>query len=560
MIGPRRILRLVRIQLVMLRNGVDDVVLAAPMFRPLRFLVIFMPWRWVRRKVPRGVRVRRALEELGPIFVKLGQILSTRQDLLPPDVASELARLQDRVPPFPHEDARRIVERTYGCAIEEVFAHFDDTPLASASIAQVHSAQLHDGTEVVAKVVRPGIPAIIRRDLDLLHTAAWLAERYVPDVRRLHPVEVIREFEKNLYDELDLMREAANASQLRRNFEGSELLYVPAVYWRHTGRDVMVMERVYGLPISDVEALKAHGIDLKKLAERGTEIFFTQVFRDSFFHADMHPGNIFVDPTRPTEPRYIAIDFGIMGSLAPTDHHYLAGNFMAFFNRDYRRVAELHVESGWVPAGTRVEEFEAAIRTVCEPAFARPLHEISFAQLLLRLFQTGRRFNMEVQPQLVLLQKTLLNIEGLGRTLYPELDLWTTAKPFLERWMREELGPAAALRNVRKQLPEWSDKLPELPKRVDRGLDDLAAMRAELHRHCQEMEQLRAEVDRGNRRVYAAIAGAALIVAAALAHSGEAPEELAEVPAATWGLGGLGVAALLLALPRRRPTGRRGAQ
>ena len=553
MLGPRRFFRLSRIQLVMLRHGVDDVVLAAPIFQPLRFLVVFMPWRWVRRREPRGVRVRRALEDLGPIFVKLGQILSTRQDLLPADVAHELTRLQDRVPPFPYEDARRIVERSLGAPVEHSFARFDDRPIASASIAQVHGAQLHDGTEVVIKVVRPGIPPVIRRDLDLLYTAARLAERYVPDARRLHPVDVIREFEKNLYDELDLMREAANASQLRRNFEGSDLLYVPRVYWRYTSRDVLCMERIHGLPIGDTETLRAHGIDLKRLAERGTEIFFTQVFRDSFFHADMHPGNIFVDPTRPQEPRYIAIDFGIMGSLAPTDHHYLAGNFMAFFNRDYRRVAELHVESGWVPESTRVEEFEAAIRTVCEPAFARPLHEISFAQLLLRLFQTGRRFNMEVQPQLVLLQKTMLNIEGLGRDLYPDLDLWTTAKPFLERWMREELGPRAAMRNVRKQLPEWGEKLPELPKRIDRGLDDLASVRADLHRHCREMEELRDEVNRGNRRVYAAVAGGALIIASLLAHNGALiPEDPAAVPVLSWALGGLGVIALLLALPWRR--------
>lgn len=551
MIGPGQFYRLSRIQIAMLRHGVDEVVLATPIFRPLRFIGLFMPWRWVRRKsIPRGVRLRRALEELGPIFVKLGQILSTRRDFLPLDVAEELALLQNKVPPFPYEDARRILERSLGAPINTAFAEFNNIPIASASIAQVHGAKLHDGSKVVVKIVRPGIRSVIGHDIELLYTAARLAERYVPDARRLHPVEVIAELEKNLNDELDLMREAANASQLRRNFEGSNLLYVPAIYWHYTSRDVLVMERIEGIPVSDIETLKAHGTDLKLLAERGTEIFFTQVFSHSFFHADMHPGNVFVDPNRPHDPRYIAIDFGIMGSLSPVDHHYLAGNFMAFFNRNYRRVAELHVESGWVPENTRVDELEAAIRTVCEPIFERPLQEISFAQLLIRLFQTGRRFDMQVQPQLVLLQKTLLNVEGLGRSLYPELDLWVTAKPFLHRWMRDELGPQAVMRKMRKQFPEWGEKLPELPNRLDRGLNDLQTMRTQMQLHRQEMEQLRTELHRGNLRLYAVIAGSALVVAALLAYQGETPASFAEVPVLTWVLGGLGVVGLTLTLRR----------
>lgn len=552
MIGPGQFIRLTRIQLAMLRHGVDEVVLALPISRPLRLFGVFMPWRWMRRAtIPRGVRLRRALEELGPIFVKLGQILSTRRDFLPLDIAEELALLQNKVPPFPYEDARKIVERGLGEPVSKTFAQFNNVPIASASIAQVHGAQLYDGTEVVVKIVRPGIRSVIHHDIELLYTAARLAERYVPDARRLHPVEVIAELEKNLSDELDLLREAANASQLRRNFEDSNLLYVPAIYWRYTCRDVMVMERVDGIPVSDIDTLQAYGVNLKLLAERGTEIFFTQVFRHSFFHADMHPGNVFVDPNRPDDPRYIAIDFGIMGSLSPVDHHYLAGNFMAFFNRDYRRVAELHVESGWVPENTRVDELEAAIRTVCEPIFERPLQEISFAQLLIRLFQTGRRFDMQVQPQLVLLQKTLLNVEGLGRSLYPDLDLWVTAKPFLHSWMRDELGPQAVMRKMRKQFPEWGEKLPELPNRLDRGLNDLQTMRAQMQRHSQEMENLRADLRRSHQRMYAVIAGSALVVAALLAYQAGSAQSFAEVPLATWVLGGVGLLALGYALGRK---------
>lgn len=475
MIGPRQALRLFRINWVLLRHGLDEVILATHLFRPLRWILYLTPWYWLRRDLPAyPVRVRRTLEDLGPIFVKFGQILSTRRDLLPDDLAVELAKLQDRVPPFPGEQARALIEKAWGRPVDRVLDAFDPVPLASASIAQVHTGRLKDGTQVVVKVLRPGIQRTIAQDLGLLYTVARLAERYWKDGRRLRPVEVVAEYEKTIYDELDLQREAANASQLRRNWIGSEMLYVPEIYWDWTHPGVLVMERIYGTPVSDVARLKAQGVSMRQLGERGVEIFFTQVFRDNFFHADMHPGNIFVEPSG----RYIAIDFGIVGTLNTEDQRYLAENLLAFFERDYRRVAELHVESGWVPAGTRVDEFESAIRTVCEPIFQKPLAEISFGHFLLRLFQTARRFDMEVQPQLVLLQKTLLNIEGLGRQLYPELDLWTTAKPFMERWMRERIGLLGLLERTRRNLISVADQLPELPLVANRLLSDLEQGRA----------------------------------------------------------------------------------
>ncbi|MBF6592468.1 MAG: ubiquinone biosynthesis regulatory protein kinase UbiB, partial [Ktedonobacterales bacterium] len=404
------------INLVLVKHGLDEIILATHLFRPIRFVRYLAPWNWFRHhREPRGVRIRRALEDLGPIFVKFGQLLSTRRDLLPDDIAEELAYLQDHVPPFPSEQACAILERTYERPLAEIFHTFETRALASASIAQVHRAELHDGRKVVVKILRPNIERIIQRDLSLLYVLAELAERYWGEGRRLRPTEVVAEYDKIINDELDLMREAASASQLRRNFMDSPLLYIPEVYWDYTHRNVLVMERISGIPIGNVKAIKEAGIDLERLAEAGVEIFFTQVFRDSFFHGDMHPGNIFVSP----QGRYLAVDFGIMGTLSPQDQRYLAEDFLAFFNRDYHRVAELHIQSGWVPQDTRVEEFEAAVRSVCEPIFERPLKEISFGRLLLRLFQTARRFHMEVQPQLVLLQKTLLNIEGLGRQLYP---------------------------------------------------------------------------------------------------------------------------------------------
>ena len=460
-----RLLRLIVILWVALRFGLDEVLFGHERVRLLRVLVqrgLF----WRRLDAPRAVRLRRALETLGPIFVKFGQVLSTRRDLLPTDIADELAKLQDRVPPFASAQVRQALERNYGKRIEEVFAAFDLEATASASVAQVHLATLPDGTEAAVKILRPGIGPVIRHDLDLLYSAAGLLEWAWREGKRLKPREVVGEFEKHLEDELDLMREAANASQLRRNFAASPLLRVPEVYWDWCTSEIMVMERMHGTPVSQTDVLKEQGVDLKQLARNGVEIFFTQVFRDGFFHADMHPGNILVDAAG----SYIALDFGIMGTLTDVDKNYLAQNFVSFFRRDYRGVAQAHVDAGWVPRGTRVDEFETAIRAVCEPVFDKPLKDISFGKVLLRLFETSRRFSIEVQPQLVLLQKTLLNIEGLGRQLDPELDLWTTAKPYLERWMAQQVGPGALWRQVRREAPQWAALLPQIPRLAHQAL------------------------------------------------------------------------------------------
>lgn len=517
MIGPRQVLRLIHINWVLARRGLDEVIFATHLFRPIRFLIYLAPWTWFRRSdVPRGVRIRLVLEDLGPIFIKFGQMLSTRRDLVPHDIADELAKLQDRVPPFQGTAAVRIVERALRKPLREVFVEFDEKPLASASIAQVHAAELLDGRRVVVKVLRPNIERVIRRDIELMYLVAGLAQRYWKEGRRLRPVEVVAEYEKTILDELDLMREGANAAELRRNFANSELLYVPEVHWEWTRRDVIVMERIQGIPVSDIAALQAAGTDMKELSERGVEIFFTQVFRHNFFHADMHPGNIFVDVSNPRKPKYIAVDFGIIGTLEPRDQRYLAENFVAFFNRDYQRVAELHVESGWVPKGTRVDEFESAIRTVCEPIFNKPLKDISFGQLLVRLFQTARRFNMEVQPQLVLLQKTLLNIEGLGRELYPELDLWKTAKPHLERWMREQLGLRHYLAALKKDFPEVAEALREIPQLLHETLRQAVGGELELRRDRNEIEQWRHELRVSRQAGALAGAGAAIVVSGAL--------------------------------------------
>jgi ubiquinone biosynthesis protein len=509
----RVVLRLLEIQRVLLKHGLDEYVRATHLYRPLRFLFFLLPGVWFARarQDSRAVRLRQALEELGPIFVKFGQAVSTRRDLLPPDIADELAKLQDRVPPFPGSIARQTLAAAYGRDVSQVFAAFDDTPLAAASIAQVHPARLESGEEVVVKVLRPGMREIIGRDLEVLHALAELADRYWAEGRRLRPRELVDEYQKTILDELDLMREAANASQLKRNFAGSDLLYVPEVYWDYCRTEVMVMERIHGVPISDLSALRAAGTDIARLAANGVRIFFTQVFRHNFFHADMHPGNIFVLTADPAQPRYAAVDFGIVGTLDPRDQYYLAENFLAVFERDYRRVAALHLESGWVPAGTRIDEMESAVRTVCEPIFDKPLKDISFGRILMRLFEISRRFNMQIQPQLLLLQKTLLNVEGLGRDLYPELDIWSTATPILREWMRERTSVGALLRSLRAQTPQLLDAARALPAALTQLT--LRAGAPAAAPPAAELTELRAELRAAGRRRDAVTLGAALAVA-----------------------------------------------
>ncbi len=424
---------------------------------------------------PRGERLRRALEDLGPIFIKFGQLLSTRPDLIPADICSELDKLQDNVPPFDKAHFVAIVEDALGDSIDNLFLQFDREPLASASVAQVHAAVLPNGREVVVKAIRPGIEKVIEQDIKLLFTIARWLENNTIDGRRMRLMEVVSDYKNTIFDELNLQREGANASLLRRNFEGSPLLYVPEVFWSHTNEKVLVMERIYATPVTDVATLQEQQTNFKTLAERGVEIFFTQVFEHNFFHADMHPGNIFVDAKNPQQPRYLAVDCAIMGTLTEADQYYLARNLLAIFRRDYQQVAELHVLSGWVPEGTNIGEFTAAIRTVCEPIFERPLREISFGQLLVSLFRTARRFDMEVQPSLVLLQKTLLNIEGLGRQLYPDLDLWATAHPFLERWLKERFQPNALVEQLKRHGPEWLEQFPQVPQLIFHTLERLQA-------------------------------------------------------------------------------------
>ena len=455
-------LRLFKILYVVLAFGLDEFLLGHRRTRTLR-RIFALGFFWRDLSKPRGERLRLALESLGPIFVKFGQLLSTRRDLLPADLADELAKLQDQVPPFPACEAIAVIERNLGRPVDTIFARFEREPVASASIAQVHYAELRDGRRVAVKVLRPGIQSIIESDLALLATAASLIETLFAEGRRLRPRDVVSEFDKHLHNELDLMYEAGNASELRRNFLDSDMLIVPEVFYDYTARDVLTLEWMDGIPVSQIERLREAGIDLQQLGRFGVEVFFTQVFRDGFFHADMHPGNIFVA----ADNRYIALDFGIVGTLSESDKQYLAINFLAFFNRDYQRVAEAHIESGWVPAGTNREEFAAAMRTVCEPFFNKPLAEISFGVALMRIFEVTRRFNMQVQPQLVLLQKTLLNIEGLGRQLDPQLDLWQTAKPFLERWMNEQLGWRGLAKRLKREAPQWAALLPELPRRLN---------------------------------------------------------------------------------------------
>ena len=547
--------RLIEIQRVLVRHGLDEFVRATHLYRPLRFIFLLSPWTWAVRRgdAPRAERLRLALEELGPIFVKFGQALSTRRDLLPVDIADELAKLQDRVPPFDGKVARAVIETAYGRAAEQVFSVFDETPLAAASIAQVHAAELRaevplNGAttrEVVVKVLRPGMHAIIQRDLEVLRALAAFAEANWEGSQRLRPVEVVAEYEKTIIDELDLMREAGNASQLRRNFENSPLLYVPAVHWDFCRPGVMVMERIRGVQISNMARLREAGTDIRKLAENGVEIFFTQVFRHNFFHADMHPGNIFVLIDNPAQPKYAAVDFGIVGTLDPRDQYYLAENFLAVFDRDYRKVATLHLESGWVPEGSRVDEMESAIRTVCEPIFNKPLKEISFGTVLLRLFEISRRFNVSIQPQLILLQKTLLNIEGLGRDLYPDLDIFKTAGPIMREWVREKMSGRAILDNARAQLPEILTSLQTLAPLVRSAVQRAQDGRLRLAVEAPEINALRTEIRRTNRR------RDKVTIAAVLMLGGIVWTALGREPAwAGWVLAGAG-AAWLLGLLRR---------
>jgi ubiquinone biosynthesis protein len=549
-LSPGQFIRMLHINWVLMVHGLDDIIFTAHLFRPFRFIIYMFPWNWFRRKrKPRAVRMREALEDLGPIFIKFGQMLSTRRDLLADDIADELQRLQDDVPAFPGEQSKAIVEKAFGQTVEQLFASFEQEPLASASIAQVHAAVLKTGEQVVVKVLRPNVLPVIKRDISLLFIIAELAAKYSSQLRRLRPVEVVAEYEKTILDELDLMREAANASQLRRNFEGSSDLYVPEIHWDFVRKNVLVMERIYGIPIRNVETLQEQGTDMERLAALGVEIFFTQVFSHNFFHADMHPGNIFVDIEDPARPKYIAVDFGIMGTLSQTDKRYLAENFLAFFQRDYYKVAKLHVESGWVPSHTRVDEFESAIRSVCEPIFEKPLKEISFGQLLLRLFQTARRFNMEVQPQLVLLQKTLLNIEGLGRQLYPDLDLWKTAKPFLENWMQDQVGPRAMMRNIKDDLPYLIEKMPEMPSLIYKSLKAYTDGEHEL-KHTQALEKINQQLTKNHKSSLQVIIGGCLFIGATIIYSLVSGPLFWGAPALSWLFGLSGSLLMLFGLRR----------
>ncbi len=541
MASRRTIFRMLAIQRVLVKYGLDDVIKETHLFRPLRFLFYLAPRRR-DSSAPLGERIRLALEELGPIFVKFGQAISTRRDLLPPDIADELAKLQDAVPPFPAEQAIEIINGAYGEPVEAVFERFDAEPLAAASIAQVHTAKLKAGTEVIVKVLRPGVLEQIERDLDVLRTLAGLADRYWEHGKRLRPLEVVDEYEHTILDELDLMREAANTAQLKRNFQGSDMLYVPEIYWDYCRPEVMVQERIYGTPISDMKALREAGANIQLLAENGVEIFFTQVFRHNFFHADMHPGNIFVILTDPERPKYAAVDFGIVGTLSPEDQRYLAENFLAFFDRNYHRIAKLHIDSGWVPAGTRVDQLETAVRTVCEPIFNKPLAEISFAQVLMRLFRVAQRFDVEVQPQMILLHKTLFNIEGLGRQLYPELDLWKTAHPVLRQWMDEQVGGRAILKDVRENLPQLREALRELPTILSHVGEQVAEGRIRFNLQSPELGEINKQLNGQRRQRYWLTAAATSAVTGALVMT------LGPEPVIGWVL--LGAAALFAYIAR----------
>lgn len=543
--GVTAFFRLLQILRIVVRYRLDTLVPHERLHWGVRLLsgVFFI---FPAPKLSRGERLRRACEDLGPVFIKFGQVLSTRPDLVPTDIVEELDHLQDNVPPFDRLQFLQLVEAALGDSVDNLFAEFDRQPLASASVAQVHAAKLKDGRDVVVKVIRPNIETTIEQDVVLMLVLARLLQRFSPEGRRLRPVEVVEDYRHTIFDELNLQREAANASQLRRNFAKSPLLYVPEVYWDYCRRNVMVMERIYGVPVTNIDELQAQHTDMKLLAERGVEIFFSQVFEHNFFHADMHPGNIFVSTDHPERPQYIAVDMAIVGSLNTEDQYYLARNLLAMFRRDYRQVAELHVQSGWVPEGTRINEFEGAIRSVCEPIFEKPLKEISFGQVLISLFQTARRFDMEIQPQLVLLQKTLLNIEGLGRQLYPELDLWNTAHPYLERWLENRFHPKSLMGQLKRYGPEWMEKFPQVPQLVFNALEqakNLSEIAPELHSVARQERHQQADRTRYRRRTWIGVAAFAAAVASAWPVLGA---QLEVLPPQSWVLAGVGVLALLL--------------
>lgn len=545
-----RLLRLSKILRVVSRYRLDEFIDEEQLSTAGRLALSIAPWRLCSAPdIPRGERLRLALEELGPVFIKFGQMLSTRRDLLPDDIANELAKLQDDVPPFPAEQSVAIIEKALGKPVTELYAEFEATPMASASVAQVHTATLHSGESAVVKVVRPDIEPVIRQDIALMFTLARLAAKYLPQGHRLRPVEVVADYELVILDELDLGREAANASQLRRNFADSNLVYVPEVYWDYTCRNVLTMERIYGIPVTDMDKLRECGADLKLLGERGVEIFFTQVFRDSFFHADMHPGNIFIDISNPADPTYIAVDCAIVGSLSEADQYYLGRNLLAVFQRDYREVAQLHVECGWVPPNTRVQDFESAMRAVCEPVFERPISEISFGQLLVYLFQTAARFDMEVQPSLVLLQKTLLNIEGLGRQLYPQLNLWDTAQPYLEEWVQQRYSPQTVLKRLQRQAPSLLEQLPQLSEVLLENLQQVNSSSQQPAKNiARPNNSTEGRNERSSRRRRHAL-GATFCLAAAACAVPQLGELLAQAPPFAWLLAAIGGALLW---PRER--------
>jgi len=527
-----KFLRLLKILHTIGRYRLDELVHTSRSPRLIKWLLLIYRL-YPQASASRGKRLRHALEELGPIFVKFGQLLSTRPDLLPVDIVEELDHLQDNVAPFSSDTFIHIVETELKGSVDEMFAEFDRQPLASASVAQVHTARLHSGEEVVVKAIRPGLEPIIESDTQLLRFIARLVEKFTSEGRRLRPVEVVDDYRETILDELDLAREGANASQLRRNFEHSEMLYVPEVHWDYSTRNLLVLERIYGLPVTDPKRLREHNVNLKLLAERGVEVFFQQVFEHNFFHADMHPGNVFVSPKNPQNPSYMAVDMAIVGSLTREDQYYLARNLLAMFRRDYRQVAELHVLSGWVPANTSISGFESAIRAVCEPIFEKPLVEISFGEALISLFRTAQRYQMTVQPQLVLLQKTLLNIEGLGRQLYPQLDLWATAHPYLERWVRNRFHPRTLWKDLKYNAPEWIEKFPQVPHLIFDTLNEvksLAAIAPELKAASEALHDTRSKSTRRLRATLLNLTGTACVITGALLGFDEIPQ-LSELPA-----------------------------